>query len=171
MLYDISSVLKNADYELTVEGKPELADIAAVGAEPVITAASFAGKIVNVGGALEFSAAVCGSLAVKCARCARDITRAFKTELTELLVSEDSDALSDRDDVTVFSGHTVDLDELVMSNIWLSFPGVFLCKSDCKGICQDCGKDLNEGGCDCAAGKIDPRWEPLRELLKQEKTD
>ncbi len=28
-------------------------------------------------------------------------------------------------------------------------PLVYLCKSDCKGLCSQCGKDLNDGACNC----------------------
>ena len=41
-----------------------------------------------------------------------------------------------------------------------------LCKTDCRGICPDCGQDLNVDTCDCAEGQAtDPRLEKLRELL------
>lgn len=45
-----------------------------------------------------------------------------------------------------------------------------LCKADCKGLCQYCGKDLNEGPCDCEAKQgrrpKDPRLEKLKEFFK-----
>lgn len=45
-----------------------------------------------------------------------------------------------------------------------------LCKADCKGLCQYCGKDLNEGPCSCEARQgrhlIDPRLEKLKEFFK-----
>ena len=41
-----------------------------------------------------------------------------------------------------------------------------LCKPDCKGICSDCGIDLNSETCDCASKTTtDPRLEKLKELL------
>lgn len=41
-----------------------------------------------------------------------------------------------------------------------------LCKSDCEGICSECGIDLNTESCDCASKKsTDPRLEKLKELL------
>ncbi len=39
-----------------------------------------------------------------------------------------------------------------------------LCKEDCKGLCPRCGKDLNEGKCNCIEKETDPRWEPLEKL-------
>lgn len=41
-----------------------------------------------------------------------------------------------------------------------------LCKPDCKGLCSECGIDLNLEQCDCHEEKsVDPRLEKLKELL------
>jgi uncharacterized protein len=36
-----------------------------------------------------------------------------------------------------------------MNNLRLNLPVRFLCKEDCKGVCTKCGKNLNEGECEC----------------------
>jgi uncharacterized protein len=46
----------------------------------------------------------------------------------------------------------------------LSIPMKKICREDCKGLCFICGKDLNEGECDCDKSKTDSRWLPLMEL-------
>jgi uncharacterized protein len=46
----------------------------------------------------------------------------------------------------------------------LSIPMKKVCKEDCKGLCYNCGKDLNEGECGCDKSKTDVRWLPLMEL-------
>jgi len=40
-----------------------------------------------------------------------------------------------------------------------------LCKPDCRGLCVECGENLNEGTCDCVKETIDPRLAKLKELL------
>ncbi len=41
-----------------------------------------------------------------------------------------------------------------------------LCKPDCKGLCVQCGHDLNEGACACPeAADGDPRLAVLKKLL------
>ena len=59
----------------------------------------------------------------------------------------------------------LDLNELVYSEVIVSLPMKHLCKDDCKGICVKCGKNLNEGRCDCPEKEIDPRLSALAELL------
>lgn len=58
----------------------------------------------------------------------------------------------------------IELDEDVRDYAILAIPMKKLCFEDCKGLCPRCGKNLNEGPCNCKAEKIDSRWEPLQEL-------
>jgi uncharacterized protein len=39
-----------------------------------------------------------------------------------------------------------------------------LCTTACKGLCPQCGTNLNTGRCDCTAKWIDPRLEALKNL-------
>ena len=61
--------------------------------------------------------------------------------------------------------HILDLHEVVRQRLLISQPPHALCNSDCLGLCATCGKNLNEGPCDCVAEQVDPRWAALRELL------
>jgi uncharacterized protein len=45
--------------------------------------------------------------------------------------------------------NVVDLTEDIRQEIMLNYPLKPLCKSDCKGLCPVCGKNLNEGECGC----------------------
>jgi len=47
------------------------------------------------------------------------------------------------------SGQLIDITTDIRSEIILDYPVKFLCKNDCRGLCPKCGKDLNEGKCDC----------------------
>ncbi|MBR3755030.1 MAG: DUF177 domain-containing protein, partial [Clostridia bacterium] len=55
-------------------------------------------------------------------------------------------------------------DELVTEDILLGLPTRHLCKEDCKGVCQYCGKNLNHDSCSCSA-PLDPRLAVLKQLL------
>ena len=56
------------------------------------------------------------------------------------------------------------LDKDFRDYLVLAIPMKKLCKEDCKGLCYKCGKDLNEGDCDCQKNQIDAGWLPLNEL-------
>jgi uncharacterized protein len=59
----------------------------------------------------------------------------------------------------------LDLTEALREQILLALPMQPLCKPDCRGLCVECGKNLNEGPCDCVEETIDPRLAGLKELL------
>jgi len=66
--------------------------------------------------------------------------------------------------VAVFDGEAIDVDEVVKEQILLAVPTRMLCREDCKGICPECGTDLNSGECACKKDDIDPRWAALKNL-------
>lgn len=61
--------------------------------------------------------------------------------------------------------HEIDTREAIRQNLVLAMPMRALCREDCAGLCPQCGKDLNEGPCDCTTEVVDERFAPLRELL------
>jgi uncharacterized protein len=44
-----------------------------------------------------------------------------------------------------------------------------LCKAECAGLCDICGKDLNQGECSCRQEQADPRWAELLKLKNSNK--
>lgn len=44
---------------------------------------------------------------------------------------------------------TISLDEHIREELILDYPGKFLCRPDCRGLCSSCGADLNEEKCKC----------------------
>ena len=58
----------------------------------------------------------------------------------------------------------IHLGEDVRQALLLQLPMQILCNMDCKGLCDQCGTDLNTGTCTCSTERIDPRWEKLRAL-------
>jgi uncharacterized protein len=61
--------------------------------------------------------------------------------------------------------HQVDLTEAIRQNVLLAIPMVTLCREDCKGLCPQCGKDLNLGACECKP-EVDARLSVLEKLLQ-----
>ncbi len=59
----------------------------------------------------------------------------------------------------------LDLTEALQEHILLNLPMQPLCKPNCRGFCSECGKNLNEGPCDCVKDTIDPRLAKLKDLL------
>lgn len=64
--------------------------------------------------------------------------------------------------------YDLDIFPVVHEAIVLEMPIKYLCSESCAGICSGCGADLNEGACGCGEKTGDPRWGPLKKLLKEE---
>jgi uncharacterized protein len=77
------------------------------------------------------------------------------------------------DPVTVdeepYSGKVIDLSGALREQILLAIPPSPVCEEACKGLCPQCGKDLNQGDCGCERTMIDPRWAALKDMKVQKK--
>lgn len=61
----------------------------------------------------------------------------------------------------------IDLTNLVRECLALNYPVYILCSDECKGLCPNCGADLNIVSCQCRQESIDRRWAKLTELNKK----
>ena len=104
-----------------------------------------------------------------CRRCLAPVVRPIQAPV-DILFTEDEQA----DDPSVYvippKTRTLDLCPAVREELILAAPGYLLCREDCRGLCPRCGKDLNEGPCDCDPETPDPRWAGLGVLKERIKT-
>lgn len=64
------------------------------------------------------------------------------------------------------TGNHLDLGPQVQESLILELPITMLCREDCLGLCNQCGKNLNLGECQCSRDDTDPRLQILGKLLK-----
>ncbi len=102
-----------------------------------------------------------------CDRCADDIEKKYDISLNKIIVNAMENENDDYDDYVVVENNLLDLDEFINEEIQLFLPAKMLCKDDCKGLCQNCGKNLNYEKCECAK-EVDPRLAALADLLIDE---
>ena len=96
--------------------------------------------------------------------CIEAIYRPFEVLKEQKNVEEKLEKL---ENVVYYSTPVVDLAERVLEAIVVEVPQKLLCKPDCKGLCQYCGKNLNEDPdhkCTEKSGVVDPRWVVLQEI-------
>jgi uncharacterized protein len=65
---------------------------------------------------------------------------------------------------TIDEHHVIDLREAVRQYALLLVPMKPLCREGCAGLCQECGRNLNDGACGCPVQTVDPRWSKLMNL-------
>ena len=108
-----------------------------------------------------------------CARCLEElpvvVDADFAVEfrpLEEMEGGKEQQLLSDELDVLYYSDEGIDMDELVTGQVAESLPLKPLCGDACRGLCPQCGQNLNDGDCECPPEGGDPRLAKLKELLK-----
>lgn len=119
------------------------------------------------GGSVAMEAQAEFALTMPCDRCCETFTRDYACLFSHTIVREVASS-EDAGELIVAEDGRLDLDGLLREDILLELPGKFLCREDCKGLCPECGKNLNEGPCGCGRREMDPRWEALRGLLGPE---
>lgn len=101
----------------------------------------------------------------KCTRCLKPFEMPFTIEFSDLFVfPKGPDPL---DPYYVDDNGIINLVPIIREETILSIPMQVLCSPDCKGLCSECGQDLNEGTCDCKSEHFDPRLASLRALLTE----
>jgi uncharacterized protein len=122
-----------------------------------------------------------GFVTVACSRCVTPVELPIDdtVRLTFLPASEmpDEDAPTAADDPGVelvdgdldtfpFDGERIDLEPFLREELVLAIPFAPLCSETCKGLCPQCGADLNVETCACEK-PVDPRLAGLKGLKLQ----
>jgi uncharacterized protein len=61
---------------------------------------------------------------------------------------------------------SLDISQEIRDMVMLSIPTKILCSDSCRGLCLQCGINLNDQQCVCEPETGDPRWEALQKLKK-----
>lgn len=64
----------------------------------------------------------------------------------------------------VMEGEELDLDPVVREQVYLFLPMKCICREDCKGICPNCGRNLNQEECACTTKTAHPAFQVLKTL-------
>lgn len=107
---------------------------------------------------------------IPCDRCLKavpvDFELDFEREVHSRACGINSDETDELDENTYIDGYHLDVDRLLYNEILVGWPMKVLCSESCKGICNVCGQNLNEGACDCEDTGLDPRMSVIRDVFK-----
>lgn len=161
LLFDVSALLKaQIGQSLTLNldtGPLKLEDLEVESLHGVI-------KVTRVPDDLFVEGTVEAQLKLECVRCLEPFVYPLALELEESFRLPKAKPEPDKP-YTVRSDGKLDLAPLLREQIWLAIPMKPLCDQNCKGLCPQCGVNLNHESCTCEDEKIDPRLEALKELL------
>lgn len=116
------------------------------------------------GGRFYWHGRITGDAVMSCRRCLAEAAVHVHDEAHVIFAESDSDEADDPDvQLLDERSNQIDLRPMVREQWLLNVPSYAVCREDCKGICPTCGKDLNEGPCECPATR-DTRWDALRKI-------
>ncbi|NOY88124.1 MAG: DUF177 domain-containing protein [FCB group bacterium] len=113
---------------------------------------------------------IISSVVLECARCLEEFEKELESATDFIICAQEwheknSNDLDNEDYVYFKSSDLhVDLSDIVRQSIILAESMKPLCSENCKGLCPQCGINLNEESCSCNKEIIDSRWEGLMHL-------
>ena len=117
-------------------------------------------------------------VSLECARCGESYPAAVATDFALIYRGGDRPApdaldgagaevmLSEQDclEAELDENGRIDLLQLVREQVYLDLPLKPICRESCRGLCTECGVNLNTNACGCAPPTGDPRWAALAGL-------
>ena len=85
--------------------------------------------------------------------------------------TEDGALSEDDTSASFYRDEEIDLAALMREQFYLALPMKPLCRQDCKGLCPQCGTNLNTDQCQCQTAWEDPRLAGLKALITERKHD
>ena len=119
------------------------------------------GRVYNEAGVLHLEGELTAEMTCVCDRCGTVFDREKVLPLDVPLSADVSDETSP--EVFAIEGDGIDVSEVAETCFILNMEQKVLCRDDCKGLCPHCGKNLNDGPCDCVPTG-DPRLAVLQQL-------
>ena len=102
-------------------------------------------------------------LKLNCSRCLDTFIYPIDIDIEERFTNNKE--LQDEEGIIFVEGDTLDLSLIVENSIISTLPIKRLCAEDCKGLCSNCGANLNVENCSCLDYDVDVRLAKLRELF------
>jgi uncharacterized protein len=113
-------------------------------------------------------------LQARCARCLEPVESSVAENFDLIYRPQGVDARGDEASISVaeteigyYQNGGILLEDVLKEQVLLAVPVKQVCSAQCKGLCPQCGTNLNSGSCNCEAGVSDPRWHALEDIRKK----
>ena len=166
MLLGLSKIIDCPGQSISFSVSVDLSDLCYGVSYPVSEPVLAQGTVRNTAGVLMMEGQVRTTIHGICDRCAGSFDREVTFPIDVVLVTELANEENEDEWVFPLEGDSADLDDIVRTVFVLNLDSKLLCKEECKGLCPKCGKNLNDGPCNCQK-ELDPRFAALKQLLEK----
>ena len=166
MLLGLSQIIDRPGASVSFSVSVDLSDLCYGVSYPVSEPVLAEGNVRNTAGVLVMQGSIATTIHGICDRCASEFHRKVEFPIDVVLVTKLESEETEDEWVFPLEGDSADLDDIVRTVFVLNLDSKLLCKEDCKGLCPQCGKNLNDGPCNCRK-ELDPRFAALKQLLEK----
>ena len=166
MLLGLSKIIDCPGASVPFSTSVDLSDLCYGVSYPVSEPVKAEGTVRNTAGVLVMKGEISTCIHGTCDRCASPFDREIDLPINVVLVTEMANEENEDEWVFPLEGDSADLDDIVRTVFVLNLDSKLLCKEDCAGLCHRCGKNLNDGPCNCQK-ELDPRFAALKQLLEK----
>ena len=171
MIMDLTGFFDNGEASKTVEGEIDFNKIDFPELEvDIVNPIKFNGIIYKLSDYYALDLKINYKSRTECNRCLEALEQDVDTQLFGKLVNSHVESQNDLEEFEEFihmEKDRLDLKKHVLEQVISSIPMKSLCDNECKGLCQNCGVDLNIQTCDCDNNIIDPRFEKLKKFFPE----
>jgi len=175
--------IKEDGLTLEFEEKPEvfpvLSEMVNQGECEFIAPLKTALRAIRIDDMIDVKGKVSTLVRLPCGRCLKEyetpLESRFDLTYVRRLPGFEEDAQPDEVEVSAaemgliyFEGEVINLQDGIQEQVILALPVRALCSENCKGLCADCGSDLNAGDCGCSRQPLDDRFAVLKNLKLDE---
>lgn len=172
MFFDLSKLSNKSINTIQVHEKVEIKEAIDAFGEKIIfnDPVEINGSFEKKESYIEFNGNVNCDLKLQCSRCLGVFDEKFDVEIQEEFSKTDSEGC-----FLIPSNGEIDLSEIIVENIVGYLPIQKRCSDNCKGLCPQCGTNLNLNQCDCepiieedeVEDTIDPRLAKLQNFFNK----
>ena len=166
MMLGLAKIIDCPGGSVPFETSVDFSDLQYGNSFPVTEPVTASGVVRNTAGVLMMTGRVSTCIHGICDRCAAEFDRDVEFPIQVVLVGELASEENEDEWVFHLEGDSADLDDIIRTVFVLNMDSKILCRPDCKGLCFRCGKNLNEGPCNCQK-ELDPRFAALKQLLEK----
>ena len=175
---------------LSLSGEVEASTLAGLdtlistGALKVNRPVTYSFSVFRAGGMITIQGSVATGVVLSCGRCLEsfdlpvkaDFDLVYATQMPEVADEDDEGLELSADDlgIVLLTEEEIDLSEPLVEQLLLCLPFQAICRKGCKGLCPQCGVDLNQSACKCDQPEFkcdQPEFDTRFSALKNFKID
>jgi len=125
-------------------------------------------QITKTSGTVFIKGSFTAVLDICCSRCLENTKLSIGSDFDYTLIPAKAEMSGDLElrpeelEVSYYQGDFIDLAPVICEQIILQIPMKVLCREECKGLCPQCGANLNVASCNCSSKRADSRMAVLK---------